>query len=1126
MADIEEDEIVRPSQAEIDKRYKPGSIKRVKLKNFLTYDAVEFYPGPRLNVVVGPNGTGKSTILCAICLGLGGQPPLLGRADDARQFIKHEKDQAIIEIELMPYRNGPVHVIKRVIDRDKGSEHGRGKGASTYFVNNQKVALKAVQELVAERYHIHIDNLCTFLPQDKVGNFSGFDKQALLAETEKSLSGQLYDTHQELIKLESEVRSSGCDVQTVEEKLKNLEAENRRLEREKELMEERQSYLERIELLRKKRAWLIFDAKRLEALEVKEERANLKNQLKEAQKQIKPVKEKHAQMEGEVSKIKSRYTSLENKVKKDRKTYEDCETKTQTFQDNIENTLAEFQSIDAHQRRAEREVQAERKRLEEIQAEGASFPPMDEVEDSLRKAQSELRETKSKLDAAKRRAGSVQDKIDAEKQKEDEASQKLARLNDEKSLRRQRLFGMFQGLKDAFEWIDQNRKMFRRPIHGPIGTEVQPKSALTAAYLEHHVSSNTWRSFVVECPEDYKLLYREVREKKGIPINITTVPQGRLKPVTRMYSDCKMDVLRREHGFFGYLDETFTAPDPIMQALINNHNVDKVIVGGEEVQKALDRKDLIELLSTREAHDKKSGKVSSCFFYTHNRSSYRYTSQPSRFSGEIGTSSDEVQPARLLKPGCDPNIKEELSEIIKKAKETIENLLPAIQEGQIEMDEWHKHGQHVSVKLKDSKRLKQEWTQYKAKLRNQKEKLAEAEEDAAKDNEREKVQMVNKIKKLVENSIKESESAAKAHNECMKSTHALTGVKMTEDGLSDNLRKLGDLLQERMSETAELESRFKQTDKLYTTIKDSLKKLRDDAQAIAPQNEWGDRLQEDDMPEDLDGLEDALDEAENKVNSITDNPHVTRQYEERKVEIERCREQLENMNQSQGMKNSQLKQKLGAWQSKLINIQQDVNGKFSEYMKEVGCAGEIRLYTGGETSNYENGEENQEHYNFKDWGIEILVKFREASKLQVLSAQTHSGGERSVSTIMYLMGLQNLMKSPFRCVDEINQGLDERNERLVFKRIVKNSTIPTEPGKSLDDHCGQYFLITPKLLPNLDGMENENITVLFVFSGPENFADCLDWNVDKFIAEKKRVLLTGGDWRSDGGTPKRKRRSR
>ncbi len=295
----------------------------------------------------------------------------------------------------------------------------------------------------------------------------------------------------------------------------------------------------------------------------------------------------------------------------------------------------------------------------------------------------------------------------------------------------------------------------------------------------------------MECPEDYKLLYREVREKKGIPINIITVPQGRLRPVSRMYSDGKMDVLRREHGFFGYLDETFTAPDPIMQALINNHNVDKVIVGGDEVQKALDRKDLIEFLSTREAQDNKSGKVSSCFFYTHNRSSYRYTSQPSRFSGEIGTASDEIQPARLLKPGSDPNLKEELKEIIKNAKETIESLLPEIQEEEMEMDKWHKHGQNTSIKLKDSKRLKQEWTQYKAKLRNQKEKLAEAEENAAKDNETEKAQMVNKIKKLVESSIKESDNAAKAHNECMKCTHALTGVKMTEDGLSDILRKLG-----------------------------------------------------------------------------------------------------------------------------------------------------------------------------------------------------------------------------------------------------------------------------------------------------------------------------------------------
>ncbi len=129
--------------------------------------------------------------------------------------------------------------------------------------------------------------------------------------------------------------------------------------------------------------------------------------------------------------------------------------------------------------------------------------------------------------------------------------------------------------------------------------------------------------------------------------------------------------------------------------------------------------------------------------------------------------------------------------------------------------------------------------------------------------------------------------------------------------------------------------------------------------------------------------------------------------------------------------------------------------------------------------------------------MEIKVKFRDKSKLQVLSAQIHSGGERSVSTIMYLMALQELMVNPFRCVDEINQGLDERNERLVFKRIVTNST--RKPKTSATNHSGQYFLITPKLLPNLTDMEQEGVTVLTIFNGHYCFTDPNDWDVKRFV---------------------------
>jgi hypothetical protein len=54
--------------------HQPGSIVRIKMRDFVTYDKAEFLPGPNLNMVIGPNGTGKSTMVCAICLGLGWGP--------------------------------------------------------------------------------------------------------------------------------------------------------------------------------------------------------------------------------------------------------------------------------------------------------------------------------------------------------------------------------------------------------------------------------------------------------------------------------------------------------------------------------------------------------------------------------------------------------------------------------------------------------------------------------------------------------------------------------------------------------------------------------------------------------------------------------------------------------------------------------------------------------------------------------------------------------------------------------------------------------------------------------------------------------------------------------------------
>lgn len=318
--------------------------------------------------------------------------------------------------------------------------------------------------------------------------------------------------------------------------------------------------------------------------------------------------------------------------------------------------------------------------------------------------------------------------------------------------------------------------------------EVEPKNPDTAAYLENHVAQATWKAFVVECKEDYDKLYREIREKRGIAINIIIV--DRVQSRDRLYSNERMNVLRREHGFEGYLDETFTAPAPIMQALVNKHNVDKVLVGGEGVLNSLERKDLIEFLSSREANDGRPGKQSSCFFFSYKGDSFKYTNQVSRYSGQIGTNQDNITKAVILRPGVDPNVKKDLARTIEKADECLARLQPVEDAANAIIEEKQKEGQDIYQNGKEAKQTKSDYTQWQGKLENQRAKLQEAEEEADKDNDSEKAKRVAKMKKHVKNSIAMAEQAGELHDQIMKGTRTLTGVKMTDDALNESLRHL------------------------------------------------------------------------------------------------------------------------------------------------------------------------------------------------------------------------------------------------------------------------------------------------------------------------------------------------
>lgn len=92
--------------------------------------------------------------------------------------------------------------------------------------------------------------------------------------------------------------------------------------------------------------------------------------------------------------------------------------------------------------------------------------------------------------------------------------------------------------------------------------------------------------------------------------------------------------------------------------------------------------------------------------------------------------------------------------------------------------------------------------------------------------------------------------------------------------------------------------------------------------------------------------------------------------------------------------------------------------------------------------------------NFSDYGITIKVTYRNNVPLQELNTTVQSGGERAVATATFMLSLQELTPVPFRCVDEINQGMDANNERRIFELLVDSTGRP---------NTAQYFLITPKV---------------------------------------------------------------
>lgn len=188
------------------------------------------------------------------------------------------------------------------------------------------------------------------------------------------------------------------------------------------------------------------------------------------------------------------------------------------------------------------------------------------------------------------------------------------------------------------------------------------------------------------------------------------------------------------------------------------------------------------------------------------------------------------------------------------------------------------------------------------------------------------------------------------------------------------------------------------------------------------------------------------------------NHDVIRQYETRAAQIVTLKEKVDAQEKKTNKLNTRVERTKNKWKPALEELVGQISRKFSAAFDRIRRAGEIHVREAGD--------------DYANWAIDIMVKFRETERLQVLDAHRQSGGERSLSTIMYLLSLTEHARIPFSLVDEINQGMDASAERDVHNQLVE---------VTCNTDCGQYFLITPKLLTGLH--YHEKMKVLCVNNG-------------------------------------------
>jgi hypothetical protein len=234
-----------------------GILERVECYNFMCHDHFYVELGPLINFIVGKNGSGKSAILTAITLCLGGKASATNRGQSLKNFIKEGKENSTIIVRIknqgdgayMSDDFGSVIIVERHFSRN-GTSGFKIKAENGRIISTKKSELDAITDY----FSLQIENPMNVLSQDMARQF--------LSTSSPAEKYKFFVKGVQLEQLDHDYRLVEESLDSIEEKLRTSAQDVQVLENRKELAKKKleisdqhDSLRTRVRNIRSQMAW-------------------------------------------------------------------------------------------------------------------------------------------------------------------------------------------------------------------------------------------------------------------------------------------------------------------------------------------------------------------------------------------------------------------------------------------------------------------------------------------------------------------------------------------------------------------------------------------------------------------------------------------------------------------------------------------------------------------------------------------------------------------------------------------------------------------------------------------------------------------------------------------------------